>query len=189
VGEREVRGSSYQFLSSIILTAVSFEAYLNHVGASVSKSWKGLEPLSPSAKLDLLCELLRVDLPSDKGSRPRQTITELFNFRNALAHGRSETIQPKAEIVAADALDLHFSRPLRKQWERSIQNADFANRAREDAKAIMTLLHNASPEPKEGLLSFGAGMPRGCRSADADRRIWPRPDDGAYCDDASASSA
>src|SRR6266705_1616098 len=57
LGERERTGSSFQFLSSIILTAFSLEAFLNHVGPTVLSSWGRLERVSWRAKLDLLCEL------------------------------------------------------------------------------------------------------------------------------------
>lgn len=45
VGVREPRGSSYQFMSSAVLTAFAFEAYMNHVGETVLSSWGGLERL------------------------------------------------------------------------------------------------------------------------------------------------
>jgi hypothetical protein len=71
----EPRGASWQFLSSIALTAFAFEAYLNHVGPKIIKTWPSLERLSPRAKFDLLCELL--ELRFETGKRPRQTIEEL----------------------------------------------------------------------------------------------------------------
>src|SRR5579872_224505 len=80
VGRKEARGASWQFLSSAVLTAFAFEAYLNHVGPTIVETWVGLERLSPLAKFDLLCELLKVRF--EKGKRPRQTIEELFEFRN-----------------------------------------------------------------------------------------------------------
>jgi hypothetical protein len=97
--------SSFQFLSSIVLTAFAFEAYLNHVGPQVLSCWDRLERLSPDAKLQLLCETMKVSLPGTKGERPLQTVTELLNFRNTLAHGRSETIAPKQKSIHIDGLD------------------------------------------------------------------------------------
>lgn len=57
------RGSSWQFLSSIVLTAFTFEAYLNHVGPQVIACWESLERLPPQAKFELLCESLGVQFP------------------------------------------------------------------------------------------------------------------------------
>src|SRR5437660_3480266 len=75
-GRREPIGSSWQFMSSAVLTAFVFEAYVNHVGETLLSSWSQLERLPPLAKLDLLCEVLKVSLPTDQ--RPRQTLTKLF---------------------------------------------------------------------------------------------------------------
>jgi hypothetical protein len=73
-GRKEAHGASWQFLSSAVLTAFAFEAYLNHVGPKIVETWTGLERLAPLAKFDLLCELLKVRF--EKGKRPRQTIEE-----------------------------------------------------------------------------------------------------------------
>src|SRR4029453_16688882 len=86
------RGSSWQFLSSAVLTAFTFEAYLNHVGPQVIACWASLERLPPQAKFELLCETLKVEFPEGRGKRPLQTIDRLFEFRNNMAHGRSETL-------------------------------------------------------------------------------------------------
>jgi hypothetical protein len=106
-GIEQPRGSSWQFLSSIVLTAFAFEAYLNHVGPQVLSCWGSLERLSPNSKLYLLCETLKVRLPGATGERPLETISELFKFRNTLAHGRSETIIPEPKSVDIDELEAH----------------------------------------------------------------------------------
>jgi hypothetical protein len=49
VGLREPKGAAWQFLSSIVLTAFAFEAYLNHIGPRVLTSWEELERLSPKS--------------------------------------------------------------------------------------------------------------------------------------------
>jgi len=131
-GERERPGSSFQFLSSIVLTAFALEAYLNHVGPRVLSSWDGLErSSSPLSKLDLLCEVLKVQLPG-KDRRPLQTITELFKFRNTLAHGRTEVLEPDAERIDPEHVDEYLSKRLLTDWEKLIEDASFAKRARGD---------------------------------------------------------
>src|SRR5262245_47164042 len=131
-GIREPVGSSWQFLASIVLTAFAFEAYLNHVGPTVLSSWEGLERLSVSAKLDLLCEVLKVKLPGDKSRRPKKTIAELFKFRNTLAHGRTKTIKAAPKRLNPESVDDHFSRRLLTDWERLIADSVFAKKARHD---------------------------------------------------------
>jgi hypothetical protein len=154
-GIEQPRGSSWQFLSSIVLTAFAFEAYLDHVGPQVLSCWGSLERLSPNSKLYLLCETLKVRLPGATGERPLETISELFKFRNTLAHGRSETIIPEPKSVDIDELEAHRTERLLSDWERLIENCDFAKRAREDVETVLKLLQAARPEPKEALFRFG----------------------------------
>lgn len=157
-GIREPRGSSWQFLSSAVLTAFAFEAYLNHVGPTVIACWPELERLPPWAKFELLCETLKVCFPDGLGKRPLQTIVKLLEFRNTMAHGRSDDLKPKPELRDAnEKLDAYLGeRPL-VDWERLIQTDKFAQRAREDVKIALEKLHAARLEPKEGLFTFGLG--------------------------------
>jgi hypothetical protein len=115
-GMEQPRGSPWQFLSSIVLTAFAFEAYLNHVGPQVFSCWRSLEKLSPNSELQRLCETLNVSLPGTTGERPRQTINLLFKFRNTLAHGRSKTITPKPKSVDVDKLEAHRTKRLLSHW-------------------------------------------------------------------------
>ena len=156
-GMREPKGSSWQFLSSIVLTAFAFEAYLNHVGPTVLSSWQRLERLGPQAKLDLLCEVLKVQLGGED-ERPQKTITTLFKFRNTLAHGRTGTIAAPPKQVDVERVDDHFKQRLLTDWERLIKNGDFAKRARKDVEAIVMLIHAARSEPKEYPFTFGLGF-------------------------------
>ncbi len=155
-GERERLGSSYQFLSSAVLTAFAFEAYLNRVGPQVVTCWESLERLPPISKFDLVCELLKVDF--QKGQRPRQTIEELFEFRNTIAHGRTEDIKPDfKQRDVNDKLDNYLGKRPLARWESLIQSDDFVKRARIDVEAVCVKIHAAVPEPKEALFAFGMG--------------------------------
>ena len=153
-GQQNPKGCSWQFLSSVMLTAFALEAYLNHVGPRVLQCWDGLEKLSPLGKLDLLCEILGVVFPKDK--RPRNTLNELIKFRNSLAHGQTETISPKATLHDAnDDVQTFFESRLLTKWEDKIQNPIFALRVREDVKEVLEKVHAKIPNPKEFLFTFG----------------------------------
>lgn len=158
-GLAEPRGSTWQFLSSTVLTAFSFEAYLNHVGPTVFDCWEQLERLPPWSKFELLCETLGVNFTKSQGKRPLQTIVELLEFRNTMAHGRSIEIKPKTELRDLnDKLDTYLGELPLAHWERLVKTADFAQRAREDVQEILEILHTARPDPKEGLFTFGIGI-------------------------------
>lgn len=168
-GIRDPRGSSWQFLSSAVLTAFTFEAYLNHIGPTVIGCWPELERLPPWAKFELLCETLRVSFSDGPGKRPIQTIVKLLDFRNTMAHGRSDNLTPKPELRDInEKLDGYLGeRPL-TDWERLIQTEQFAQRVREDVEIVLQQLHAARPDPKEGLFTFGVG------SHSATLADWPR---------------
>jgi hypothetical protein len=156
-GCNDPHGASWQFLSSIVLTAFAFEAYLNHVGPDVIKTWPSLERLSPLAKFDLVCELL--GLRFEKGKRPRQTIEELF--RNAMAHARTTLLSPPpVSRDVNDGLDNQLrERPL-AHWEPLIETHEFPIRARKDVEAVLTKIQAKRPEPKESLFTRGFGSSR-----------------------------
>jgi hypothetical protein len=157
-GIQEPRGSSWQFLSSTVLTAFAFEAYLNHVGPTVFSCWEQLERLPPWSKFELLCESLSVSFPDGPGKRPLQSVIKLLEFRNTMAHGRSRQIKAKPELRDVnDKLDQYLGQRPLAEWERLIQTADFAKQVRDDVKAVLTILHAARPDPKEGLFVFGMG--------------------------------
>lgn len=158
-GLKNPSGSSWQFLSSILLTAFTFEAYLNHIGPTTIACWSGLERLPPRSKFELFCEVLGVKFSDGPDKRPLQTVSKLLEFRNRIAHGHSVTIQTEPQLRDVNAkLDRDLGeRPL-VDWERLIQTEHFAKRAREDVEAVLKTIHAARKEPKEGLFTFGIGM-------------------------------
>lgn len=157
-GLADPQGSTWQFLSSAVLTAFAFEAYLNHVGPTVFGCWDELERLPPWGKFELLCERLCVDFPGGKGGLPLQTVVELLEFRNTMAHGRSDELRPKPELRDVnDKLDVYLGELPLAHWERLVKDSKFAERARRDVQKVLEKLHVARPSPKEGLFSFGIG--------------------------------
>src|SRR4030042_2406745 len=71
-------GSFYQLMASLIFTAFTLEAYLNHIGQRIFKCWDDLEQLSPKKKLGLIAEKLKIE--RDDSKRPFQTIDKLLKF-------------------------------------------------------------------------------------------------------------
>ena len=149
------KGSSWQFLSSIVLTAFVFEAYLNHVGAGLLTCWESVESLSPLNKLELICEILKVEFPAGTGKRPLQTIAKLQSFRNTMAHGKTEIVRPRSTLCDVHHADARLGQKPLAEWEQLIKTKDFAERARNDLEEVLTKIHDARPEPKEWLFTFG----------------------------------
>lgn len=130
-----LRGNRYTALSSLLLRAFTFEAYLNHLGERHLKLWDAKKQLRWRDKFNKICE--RLNFAPDMSARPYSTLRLLFDFRNLMAHGKSETINEEIEVNSRDADRYYW--PLTK-WEKF---CTFENvvRAKEDITAIIIELH------------------------------------------------
>jgi len=142
------------------MTAFAFEAYLNHAGAATFKCWDEVERLSPWSKFALLCEQLGVSFPMGAGGRPVQTVTKLLNFRNTMAHGRSQKLSSKDIECTTDNYQAELDERLLSDWEKLVQTGTFAKLCREDVGAVIGRMHDARPQPKEHLFTLGMGTAR-----------------------------
>jgi len=140
--EEKYDGSYFQIMASLIFTAFSFEAYLNHLGGDIFHCWDDLERLSPQSKLNVLSEELNIK--KDYSKRPFQTIKELYKFRNDIAHGKTIILKTNEEIQIIDSkIDAYISEPLEAEWQKYC-TLDNAKKARKDTEAIMEIFHKES---------------------------------------------
>jgi hypothetical protein len=151
-GQENEVGSTHQFRASLVFTAFALEAYLNHIGAILFKSWETIErKLTPNEKLTLICEHLKIDM--DWSARPWQTVKALMRYRNSLAHGRGDKLTEQWE----DSIE-HYAAKLHEQilteWER-YASADTAIQARSDVEDIVHRLHKQSGVKHDFPFSFG----------------------------------
>src|SRR5712691_2187440 len=85
------RGISSDFMNCLILTAFCLEAYLNFAGEKIFSYWSHVERISVQDKLGLICDHLQIE--TNFGKQPYQSIKLLWRFRNFMAHARSETVE------------------------------------------------------------------------------------------------
>lgn len=129
-------------MASLIFSAFMMEAYLNHLGRRIFKCWGNLGWLSPSSKLNLIAEKLGVE--KDEGKRPYRTFSELFKFRNSVAHGKSVLLKSDNQILLVDDTSDSFMREfLETRWEKYC-TSESGKRALEDTETIIRELHNAT---------------------------------------------
>ncbi len=136
-GQDQEEGSFHQFMGSLVFTAFSLEAYLNHIGPSVFGSWDALERLGPKEKLDIVAE--KIGLPIDYGKRPWGIMKELFGFRNDIAHGKSIKVVEQRVVPIRKEDDCMRGFATTK-WEKfcTRQNAE---RARDDVEEMVKTIH------------------------------------------------
>lgn len=146
---RENDGCFHEFLSSILISAFKFEALLNHLGTKLLPYWSEMDYLRVENKMNVLCSHLEQII--DKGRRPFQTITELFRFRNAVAHGRPESLSERERLESGNLEEIRRKQPL-TDWEK-LCTIEFAERADADTEEIAAQLWTAANLPKEELHS------------------------------------
>ena len=141
-GQEELKMSVHQFRASLIFTAFTFEAYLNHIGVKIFSCWEDLERLSPKEKLNVIAERLSVEI--DYGKRPWQIMKNLFQFRNDIAHGKSIKIKSEKILPLEEHSDDDFSDLFeRTRWEKYCTEKN-AVRARKDVEAIVKIMHKTA---------------------------------------------
>ena len=141
LGKESPKGSYHHFIASLVFTAFTLEAYLNHIGPQIFECWDSIERLSPKDKLNVVAD--KIGLEIDYGIRPWQVMKNLFGFRNDIAHGKSikvnETITLKADTF--DDNEIHAWAKTR--WEKYCTEKN-AQRARKDVAKIILLLHDSA---------------------------------------------
>jgi hypothetical protein len=154
-GQEEPKGSAHQFRASLIFRAFALEALLNWLGPKLIPHWNYLERLKPIEKLNLLADF--IEAKPDYGARPWQIVKDLFGFRNAIAHGKSESLSDETTEDLDDFLDAKLGQYLQTSWEL-FSTEDNAVRAKEDVLKIATILYekaNVEHDGPKGPFSFG----------------------------------
>lgn len=86
--QKNSRCRRYARMEAMLLSTLAIEAYLNHIGPFILKSWQDIErSLQPKQKLTLILETIS-HVPN-MGERPYQTFNDMFKLRRLLVHGRT----------------------------------------------------------------------------------------------------
>lgn len=139
-GQEDEKGSYHQFMASLVFTAFSLEACLNHIGPKLFKSWEDLERLGPQQKLNVIGDKLCLNI--DYGKMPWQTVKELFGFRNTLAHAKSGEEKVNDIMPLEKFSDKGFGDLIPTTWEKYCTQKN-AEKAREDVSEIIIMLYKA----------------------------------------------
>jgi hypothetical protein len=137
-GIENQKGCYHQFMSSLVFTAFTLEAYFNHIGPQLFQCWPDLERLGPKEKLNVIAERLSVKIEYSK--RPWQVMKHLFEFRNDIAHGKSQIIKRLKIVPHRKFSDARLGEQVRTEWEKYCTKLN-AQKARVDVEAIINELH------------------------------------------------
>ncbi len=150
--------SSWLYLSSIIMSAFTFEAYLNHINDSYLKikdKINEFEEMSPINKLIMVSKELKIESEFDKSRRPFQTIKSLYKFRNFFAHGKS--LKMYSEYTTSQSkVNYETENYPKNEWIRKIEDSKFAELVREDIDKSIRIIHSEINDVDKGeVFSFG----------------------------------
>ncbi|NLX96731.1 MAG: hypothetical protein GXY83_11190 [Rhodopirellula sp.] len=140
-------GANYHRISAVLLSALTMEAHLNHVGEAVIPNWLNIEPtLRWRDKFAHVAQQLKLTI--DKSRRPVQTIIELFRFRDRLVHGKTHSEDLQYKHVEG--------RPSREEnldpgWLRKYWSDDAVQRVLDDVEQVLEMFHNTAGLEKHTL--------------------------------------
>jgi hypothetical protein len=155
-GQRNKLGSYYQFLASLVFSAFTFEAFLNHIGEYLFTSWPELErKLSHRAKLALISE--KLDLNIDYGKLPWQIIPKLFGFRDKVAHGKNEMLRLEKIVPHDDRYEELMHEFMFAEWQKFATEQNAVD-VRKQLEVIMTDIYRKTNIPDEFLFDNGSQM-------------------------------
>ncbi len=145
-------GNFYDRMMAGVFAAFSVEAFLNHIGQRRMRDWASLERrLGPREKLLLLRQVVHWSV--DESKRPFQTLHEMLRLRDALAHGKTETVV-KDVVLKKPPRDV--DRWPEPRW-RTLCSLPSVKRMVEDAEAIIRDLAKQSGSSRDPLVSTGHG--------------------------------
>jgi hypothetical protein len=133
------KGSYLNLIASAVFSAFTIEAYLNHLGEEIIPFWPIVErSLGPSDKLELIAMQLRKHI--NYGRRPFRSFKPIFQFRNFLAHGRTEHLTEKGVQYLSDG---DIPKLPKTKWQNQITEKNIRQYF-DDTKEMIEYLHNAS---------------------------------------------
>lgn len=147
--EETEEGNVHTSLASLVMSAFSLEASLNHIGTKLFPFWKDVEKnLSPESKLNFICHELK--LKPNFSKRPYQSFKRILKFRNKLAHGKTETVEGS---WSANMDETPISQ-IETEWQKMCTPKK-AKKILDDVTKIVTELHKKAGMGDLPFLSTG----------------------------------
>ena len=149
MAERHELGRLLNLQAATVFFAFTFEAYLNHVGAEELSFWNEIDRISYRNKLAVLSKHLPFE--KDASKPPFKTVLELFELRNALAHGRTQklTIRKTSKSLPSHHAAFYLL-PMEKLTPETVRQYH------DDVQAAVELINSARHKPDKLLWNQGS---------------------------------
>ena len=147
-------GSFYEILNCLVMGAFTVEAYLNHLGQiQCSANFEKFEKLSVWQKYRRLRETCSLSVEGI--SEAYASVDKLLQFRNSMAHGRTET-----NSIVLDIEDKTIPLAISQSalgWRKSVTR-EFAEEAIAGVEDLINELHLAAGQGKYPFLRTISGL-------------------------------
>ena len=107
---QEPEGSYYTTMSALLLTAFTFEAYLNHLGEHTIKFWEEIESIKVMDKYTVLCTNVGSFLTSP--GVPIERSKRYLSLETLLHMGKSKIVKETKEVAHTTILMTTFLKPI-----------------------------------------------------------------------------
>ena len=154
-GQDDEKGSYFMFLSSLTFSSFALEAFLNHIGESIFKSWFDLEKLSIKAKVNVICEKLEIKVNYDR--TPWQIVPEIVGFRNKVAHGKNAMLTEEKIIPKNDKYEEIRRGFLFADWQNYAVEKN-AIKVRSELEKLFRIIHKEAKIENDFLFNHGGQM-------------------------------
>lgn len=134
-------------MSAILMSGLSVEALCNAIGYRLIEGWDDYEQSKTWVKLRVLCKELK--LPFDKGAEPWQSLRDLLDFRNKVAHGKPQwvkRVRSELDGAALEAALAEHKPSTSEAWFEAKLTLEEAGKALAVARRVEALLTGALPE-------------------------------------------
>ena len=155
--ESSEEGSYYNILSSILFSALTLEAYVNHQGSIDINNWKDWDKKKKPTikqKLEKFSEFNNFKI--DYNANPYSVIDILFEIRNIVSHGQTITIKKKVRKAQNNSKAALKDLETMLEKQCTIEKAKKFNK--KTKKIIESLNEHSKNEIKKSLLwNLGGG--------------------------------
>jgi hypothetical protein len=136
--DQNVMGWSHLKLSALTMACFAIEAFANHVGKHLFPSWDTIERgISPRGKLKMFIEMKEMGIKYEEA--PFNTVYELMQWRNKIAHGKTEE---KKTSYTASVHDYDYSLNNIEQadWRKYVIDVDI-EKIGKNCEELMKTIH------------------------------------------------
>lgn len=143
-------GQFFNVMNTLVYSAFAMESFFNHLGSRLIDNWDKKErKLSKIKKLKLFLSNLKVE--ADLTTRPYVSVTDVFKFRDLIAHGRTEIVSQNEEVILSeDDLKIYM---IENDWMK-LCNIETAERVFVDVESIIHTLFKAAGMGKYPFMHF-----------------------------------